>query len=81
MTKLIRFPAARVQRFAVWLLICSASRESLSRPVVWANRPVPPEPLGNLLQRLALLRPATVLLLENVVADMLEQIAIESQAF
>lgn len=77
--KLIPFPASRVRRFAVWLLICSASRESLSRPVLWASRPVPPELLGNLLQRLALLRPATVLLLESVVADMLDQIALESQ--
>jgi len=72
MTKLIPFPARRVRRFAVWLLVLSASRERLSRPVVWARRPVPPEPLGNMLQRLALQSPALVLLLENLVADLLE---------
>lgn len=74
MTKLIRFPASGVQTFAVRLLILSASRESLSRPIHWINRPMPPELLGNMLQRLAVLRPATVLLLENIVADMLEHI-------
>jgi hypothetical protein len=73
-TKLIPFPARRVQRFAARLLICSASRERLSPPLMWTDRPVPPEPLGNMLQRLALERPRVVLLLENIVADMLTTI-------
>lgn len=74
MNKPVPFPSRRVRRFAERLLILSSSRESLSRPVKWANRPVPPEPLGNMLQRLAQRRPATVLLLENIVADMLDQL-------
>ncbi len=74
MSKLIPFPARRVQRFAERLLILTASCEMLSRPELWTHRPVPPEPLGNMLQRLALRRPAVVLLLENVVADMLERL-------
>jgi len=74
MTKLIPFPTQRVQRFAARLLILSASRELLSQPAPWADRPVPPEPLGNMLQRLALQRPAVVLLLQNIVADMLAKI-------
>jgi hypothetical protein len=68
---LILFPARRIRRTAESVLILSASRESLNRPVTWANRPEPPEPLGNMLQRLALVRPHAVLVLENVVADML----------
>jgi len=74
MAKLIPFPARRVRRYAERLLILSASRESLSRPEVWTQRPVPSEPLGNMLQRLALQRPAVVLVLENIVADMLDQL-------
>jgi hypothetical protein len=79
MTKLIVFPARRTLCLAARLLSCSASRASLNPPVKWVNRPVPPEPLGNMLQRLALLRPAAVLLLTNVVAEMLNQIEQESQ--
>jgi hypothetical protein len=71
MTKLIPFPAHRVTRLAERLLILSASRELLNPPKKWADRPVPPEPLGNLLQRLQLRAPAAVLLLQNVVAEML----------
>lgn len=74
MSKLLPFPARRVQRFAERLLILSASRESLSRPALWASRPVSPEPLGNMLQRLALHRPAVVLLLESVVAELLAHV-------
>lgn len=74
MKKLIRFPARRVQRSAEKMLILSASRAQLSRPASWPDRPVPTEPLGNMLQRLALKRPAAVLLLENLVADMLEKL-------
>lgn len=74
MKKLIPFPVSRVQRYAVRLLLLSASRESLNRPIRWINRPIPRESLGNMLQQLALLRPATVLLLENIVGEMLNHI-------
>lgn len=74
MTNPIPFPARRIHSTAERLLILSASREMLSRPQVWINRPGPREPLGNMLQRLALIRPAAVLVLESVVADMLEQL-------
>jgi len=73
MAKLVPFPTRRVTRFAERLLVLSASRERLSKPA-WANRPVPSEPLGNMLQRLALQRPVAVLLLENIVAEMLAMI-------
>lgn len=78
MAKLIPFPAYRVQRFAERLLILSASRETLSKPHPWANRPEPNEPLGNMLQRLALHRPAAVLALENIVAEVLAKIDAEN---
>ena len=73
MAKLVPFPARRVRRFAERLLVLSASREMLSKPA-WANRPASAEPLGNMLQRLALQRPVAVLLLENIVAEMLEHL-------
>jgi len=69
----IPFPARRIHRTAERLLILSASRESLSRPAVWAHHPVR-EPLGNMLQRLVVKRPAAVLVLEHLVADMLAQL-------
>jgi hypothetical protein len=75
MPKLIPFPADRVKKCADSLLICSASRETFSKPIKWADRPEPPEALGNMLQQLVRQRPAAVLLLENIVADMLEQLA------
>lgn len=71
MAPLLPFPAEQIRRFTKRLLILSASRESLSRPVQWTNRPVPVEPLGNMLQRLARTHPRVVLLLENIVADIL----------
>ncbi len=60
-----------MQHFAERLLILSASREALNTPKVWTNQPARREPLGNMLQRLALVRPVAVLVLENVVAEML----------
>lgn len=74
MAKLIPFPARRIRRTAELLLLLSASHETLSRPKIWTNRPVPRESLGNMLQRLMLRRPAAVLVLENIVAEMLNQI-------
>lgn len=74
MAKLVPFPTRRVRRTAERLLILSVSRERLNKPVAWIDRPPPPEPLGNMLQRLALKRPAAVLVLENLVANMLEQL-------
>lgn len=74
MAKLVPFPARRIRQTTEWLLILSASRERLNRPNAWPDRPLPPEPLGNMLQRLALKRPAVVLVLENIVADILGQL-------
>lgn len=74
MAKLVPFPAQRVWQTAERLLILSASPERLNAPEAWPDRPVPPKPLGNMLQHLALLRPAAVLVLENVVANMLDQL-------
>jgi len=79
MTKLFVFPACRVRQTAVRLLLLSASRVTLNRPEPWINRPVPRESLGNMLQLLALRRPAAVLVLENIVADMLDHLDQESQ--
>ena len=78
MAKLLPFPARSVRQSAELVLILSASSPAtFSKPAPWTNRPVPPEALGNLLQRLAVQRPAAVLLLESIVAEMLEQL--ESQ--
>lgn len=74
MPKLVLFPANAIQHAADSLLALTASRERLSKPEVWPNRPTPPEPLGNMLQRLALKRPIAVLVLENLVADLLKQL-------
>lgn len=65
------FPNRQVKRTADYVIALSASRDQLSRPRVWRNRPKPAEPLGNMLQRLALRRPQVVLVLENLVADIL----------
>jgi len=73
MPTLLPFPARRVRQSATLLL--NASRGcSLTKPTPWRNRPEPPEALGNLLQRLVVLQPAAVLLIENVVAEMLAQL-------
>jgi len=72
MPKLLPFPRRTVQRLAVSVLLLTASRERLSRPEPWINRPRPSEPLGNMLQRLARKRPVAVLVLESIVADLLE---------
>lgn len=74
MAKLIPFPARRLLRTSALVLNLAASWEITNKPDTWPNRPVPPERLGNMLQRLARKRPAAVLVLENLVADMLEQI-------
>jgi hypothetical protein len=71
MAKLLPFPARSVRRSAARVLQLTASRERLNAPVSWSNRPTPKEPLGNMLQRLALLRPHAVLVLESIVDDML----------
>jgi hypothetical protein len=71
MAKLVPFPITRVKKSAAALL---KLRESCARPVLWQNRPVPPELLGNMLQHLARKEPATVCVLENVVAEILEQV-------
>lgn len=77
MSKLLPFPADRVQRTAAYVLqltASSASRANLDTPEPWANRPVPPEALGNMLQALVHLEPAVVLVIESIVADILAQL-------
>jgi hypothetical protein len=75
LTKVIPFPATRVQRTAARVLTLSASRATLNnKPPSWPDRPLPLDSLGNMLQRLAIKRPAAVLVLESLVADMLAQL-------
>jgi hypothetical protein len=74
MPKLLSFPARSVRKTATRLLRLTASRADLQKPASWPNRPDPPESLGNMLQRLVLLAPHVVLVLENIVAEMLRQI-------
>jgi hypothetical protein len=74
MPKVLPFPARRVRRTAAYLLRLTASPRSTNKPPAPANRPGPPEALGNMLQRLVDKRPATVLVLENIVAEMLKQL-------
>jgi hypothetical protein len=70
MAKLVPFPTRLVRQSAASVLTLS---ELYERPnVEWSNRPVPPEQLGNMLQHLAARRPAAVLVLENLVADLLD---------
>jgi hypothetical protein len=76
---MIPFPLRRVRRTAKRLLILSNLRErqrfSLP-PTNWINSPVPSEPLGNMLQRLARKKPVAVLVLANIVAEMLAQLEV-----
>jgi len=65
--KLIPFPAQRVRQTAETLV--AASRATLSKPRPWTARP-DPAAIGNLLQRLVVLQPAAVLLVQNVLAEM-----------
>jgi len=74
MPKLIPFPTRHVQRCAARLVIWSASRDPLSKPAPWSDRPMPPASLGNMLQQLAKQRPVLVLLFESVVAEILAQL-------
>lgn len=74
MAKLLPFPARRIQQTAAFMVQLSASPERFAKPRPWDNRPVPPEALGNLLQRLVVLQPEAILLIENLVAEMLAQI-------
>jgi hypothetical protein len=74
MTNLIPFPSTCVRRLAARLVSLTASRDTLSAPLVWRNRPTPPEQLGNMLQHLARRRPVLVLLVESIIAEALAQI-------
>jgi len=74
MAKLLPFPARRIQQTAAFLLQLIASPARYEKPKPWANRPEPPEALGNLLQQLVVLQPEAILLIENLVAEMLAQI-------
>lgn len=77
MAKLVPFPIRRVKQSAASVLTLSELYATSN--VDWKNRPVPPEQLGNMLQRLARTRPAAVLVLENLVAELLAHLdAIES---
>lgn len=75
MAKLLPFPARRIQQTAAFMLQLSTSPGKFAKPKPWRNRPEPPEALGNLLQRLVVVQPEAVLLLENLIAEMLAQIA------
>jgi hypothetical protein len=74
MAKLLPFPARSVRVRSKRLLRLTVSRERLNRPNPWEGRPIPREPLGNMLQRLARARPHAVLVLENIVAEMLREV-------
>lgn len=70
MTNLIPFHTRRREAAAYWLAL-STRYERLNK----AGIPPPnPEHLGNLLQRLVHERPAVVFVLENLVAEMLDQL-------
>ena len=76
---MIPFPAQRVRRTVKRLLTLSAPYDLQNRPQVWLHRPVPPEALGAMLHRLAIERPLAVLLLENIAADLLAELARERE--
>ena len=73
MAKRLPYPARQIQQDAADALALTAIRERLSKPETWLNPPEPPERLGNMLQQLARKRPAAVVVLENLVAEMLVQ--------
>lgn len=71
MAKLVPFPIARVKRSAASVRKLS---QLCAKPVLWKDRPVPPELLGNMLQHLARKEPAIVCVLENVIAEILQEV-------
>lgn len=74
MAKLIPFPFRQVRRFAMHVLSAASHMGGTHPPLKWRNRPVPPERMGNMLQRLAVVDPYTLLVLESIVAEVLKQI-------
>lgn len=71
MAKLLPFrPRRHRHDAAAYVLALSARYARMSN----RKRPLNPESLGNKLQRLALDRPAVVIVIENLVTDMLEDL-------
>jgi len=75
MAKVIPFQPRRSRRRegAAYVLALSARWQRLSVAKPWLH-PREPERLGNLLQRLALERPALVFVIESLVADIFAQL-------
>ncbi len=70
MTKLLPFQVRRIRSIAECLITWTASRDHLSTPKAW---PPANEPLGNVLQRLALRRPLAAVALGMIASEMLAQ--------
>jgi hypothetical protein len=73
MTKLIPF-RPRHQREAAYILALSARFERVSKTRPWTRPRAQPEKLGNHLQRLTRERPVVVFVMENLVADVIDEI-------
>lgn len=71
MPKPLLFRARRTREVAAYALALSARWSRSSKTIL---PPVHPERLGNLLQRLALQRPAVVFVIENIVVEILKQL-------
>ena len=74
MTKLIPFGPLRYHEVAVYVLALSARLEGFSKTKPWTRPREHPELLGNHLQRLIRHRPAVAFVIENIVADVIEEI-------
>ena len=77
MAKLIPFRTRRQQRadYAAYVLALSTRLEHFSKTKPWTRPREDPERLGNLLQQLAHERPAVLFVIEQIVADLVAELA------
>jgi hypothetical protein len=74
MTKPTPFRRRRSREVAAYVLALSARFERMSKSKPWIRRRAQPERLGNHLQRLTQERPVVVFVMENLVADVIDEI-------
>jgi len=74
MAKVIPFPPRRIRETTAYALALATRWERSSKTKPWTQPRARPEQLGNMLQVLTQKRPAVVLVLESIVADLYEQV-------
>ncbi len=80
MTKPTPFRPRRSRELAAYVLALSARFERMSKSKPWTRPRAHPERFGNHLQRLTRERPVAVYVMENMVADVIDEIDQRSQS-